>query len=99
MYAQTLTSASVRKAPASPESRYLALRNAGKADASAGMTYVAVRSAMIPAKNPRIATNTKIFNLSLISFTFCLAIEFKLLFSLTYTFLSILRKTATLPFS
>lgn len=66
MYAQMLTKTSVRQAPASPESRYLALKNAGKTDASAGITYSAVRSAMIPAKNPSIATKTKIFNLSLI---------------------------------
>jgi heme O synthase-like polyprenyltransferase len=94
-----LTRKSVRQAPASPDNRYLALRNAGSTDARAGMAYVAARSAMTPAKNPRIATKRNIFNLSPIVFTFCLAIEFKPLFSLTYTFLSILRKAATLSFS
>jgi phosphopantothenate synthetase len=48
----------------------LELRKAGKIVASAGMAYVAARSAIIPAKNPMIATNTNILNLSPIQFTF-----------------------------
>jgi len=71
-----LTKSTVRKAPASPERKYLALRNAGNIAASAGITYVAVKSAMTPAMNPKSATKRKTFNLSLITFTFW--IEFNL---------------------
>ena len=70
MYAQTLTKASVKHAPASPESIYLILRKAGNTVTSHGITYSAVRSAMIPAKNPKSATSPKTFNLSPIFFTF-----------------------------
>jgi hypothetical protein len=70
MYAQMPTSASVRHAPANPDSKILELMNAGKTVASAGITYVAARSAIIPARKPRIATKAKILNLSPISFTF-----------------------------
>lgn len=72
MYAQTLTRTRVKQAPASPERMYLALRNAGKIATSAGMTYSAVMSAITPAMNPRMATNTKILILSFILSTFCL---------------------------
>jgi len=65
-----LTSTTVRQAPAKPESRYPELRNAGNTDVSQGIAYVAAKSAIIPAKNPKIATKTKIFNLSPILFTF-----------------------------
>jgi hypothetical protein len=70
MYAQMPTSASVRHAPANPDRRILELMNAGRMVESAGIAYVAVRSAIIPARKPRIATKAKIFNLSPISFTF-----------------------------
>jgi hypothetical protein len=70
MYAHKLTSRIVRQAPANPESRTRELRNAGNIEASAGITYVAVVSAMIPAANPNMATKMKIFNLSPIKFTF-----------------------------
>jgi len=95
MYAQMLTKTTVRKAPASPERRYLAFRNAGKSAASAGITYVAAKSAMTPAMNPNSATKRKTFNLSPILFTFWLEFKSKPLFSLTYTFLSIISKPAT----
>jgi len=98
MYAQMLTKTTVKQAPANPESIYLALKNAGKTDASAGSTYSAVRSAMIPAKNPSIATKTKTFNLSPIFFTLLLELKSKPLFSLTYIFLSIISKPATYSF-
>lgn len=74
MYAQTLTRTSVRQAPAKPERRYLALKNAGKIVARNGITYVDVRSAMTPAAKPKSATSPKILNLSPIQFTFSLAI-------------------------
>jgi len=75
MYAQTLTRASVRQAPASPERMYLALRNAGNIVKSAGIMYSEVRSAMTPAMNPNIATNPKTLSLSFILFTFCFRIK------------------------
>ena len=69
MYAQTLTRRIVRQAPANPDRRYRALRNAGNIDVSAGITYSAVTSAMTPAANPSMATKMKIFSLSVIKFT------------------------------
>jgi len=47
-----------------PDSSMLELRKAGRMAVSAGIAYVAAKSAIIPAKKPRIATKTKIFNLS-----------------------------------
>jgi len=99
MYPQTLTRTSVRQAPASPESMYLALKNAGKIAINAGIMYSEVKSAMTPAMNPNIATKPKTLNLSFILFTFCLRIKSKPLFSLTYIFLSITSKPAILSFS
>jgi hypothetical protein len=75
MYAQTLTRTSVRQAPASPESMYLALKNAGRIATNAGIMYSEVKSAMTPAMNPNIATNPKTLNLSFILFTFCFRIK------------------------
>ena len=75
MYAQTLTKASVRQAPANPERMYLALRNAGRTAINAGIMYSEVKSAMTPAMNPNIATNPKTLNLSFILFTFCFRIK------------------------
>jgi hypothetical protein len=60
MYAQTLTMASVRKAPATPESKALELKNHGKTETSQGITYVEAKSAMTPAKNPSKATKANI---------------------------------------
>ena len=94
-----LTKTSVRQAPAKPDSKYRALRNAGSIVASAGITYVEVKSAMTPAKNPKIPTTTKIFIRSFIQITFCLLLTPKPLFSLAYTFLSIINKPATSPFN
>ena len=70
MYAHTLTKTSVRQAPANPDRIYLALRNIGKNATRAGITYVAVTSAMTPAMNPMMATITKTFILSFNFFTF-----------------------------
>jgi len=99
MYAHTLTNSSVRQAPANPESKYRAWKNAGSTAMRAGITYVEVKSAMTPAKNPRIATNTKILNLSLIQFTLLSSIHLQPLFRLTYTFMSITQRLGTQPFN
>lgn len=99
-YAQTLTSTSVRQAPASPERIYLAFKNAGRTAINAGIMNSAVRSAITPAANPNTATNAKILNLSFISVSpFGLEFKSKPLFSLTYTFLSIIPKPSTQSFN
>lgn len=98
MYAQMLTRTSVRKAPASPESMYLVnTPKDGSNATNAGITYVAVTSAMMPAKNPRSATKAKTLNLSP-NFPPSLELNSKPLFSLTYTFLSNPAKTAKKSF-
>ena len=70
-YAQTLTIATVRIAPANPEIMKLDRpASDGKTAISQGIKYVAVTCAITPAKNPNSATIPKTFNLSLIQFTF-----------------------------
>ena len=70
-YAQTLTIATVRHAPANPEIMKLVRPlNAGKMAINHGIMNCAVTCAITPAMNPNNATIAKTFNLSLIHFTF-----------------------------
>ena len=63
-YAQMLIRINVRQAPANPVTIYLVLNKIGITAWSHGKTCVAVKSATIPATNPKRATNAKTFNLS-----------------------------------
>lgn len=71
IYAQALTSAIVKMAPANPESiKLVKPPNKGRTLISHGITYIAVTCAITPAINPSRATITNTLSLSLIEFTF-----------------------------
>ena len=64
MYAQTVTSRIVRKAPANPESTHSSKRLGKIMVVSQGMKYLAERLAMIPAMKPSSPNKANILILS-----------------------------------
>ena len=84
MYAQTLTIATVRIAPANPEIRKLvAPPSRGRTLINQGIKYVAVTCAIMPARKPKMAITPNTFSLLFIQFTFLVQSTIAHHFSLT----------------
>ncbi len=78
MYAQTLTIATVRIAPANPEIRKLvAPPSRGITLMNHGIKYVAVTCAITPARKPKTAITPNILDLLFIHFTFLVQVSYR----------------------